>query len=111
MKVDLPSGNWAELRDKLKGGDRMAAMEAVRVEVADGKTTVDGSVEARVCNALLARLITAWSFEGVPPPATHINPVTVLEDLDLDDYNALCEAIEPYVEKVTPRPNRRPARS
>ena len=106
MRVELPSGGWAELRDKLKGGDRVAAMRAVRLELEDGRTTIEGSVEAQISMALLSRLITAWSFEGVPAPAQHVNPVTVLEDLDLDDYNTLCEAIIPYVEKVTPRPNR-----
>jgi hypothetical protein len=111
VRVELPSGGWAELRENLKGKDRVVAQNAVRLELdADGKTTVTGSTGERICEALLSRLVTGWSFE-IPPPAISLNPTDALEDLDIDDYNALYEAVLPMVEKVTPRPNPRPSRS
>jgi hypothetical protein len=36
----------------------------------------------------------------------HPNAASVIEDLDIDDFNALLDAATPLLEKVTPRPNR-----
>jgi hypothetical protein len=111
VRVELPSGGWAEIRENLKGKDRVAAQNAVRLELdQDGVTTMAGAATERICEALLSRLITAWSF-GIPPPAGNLNPADALEDLDLEDYNALIEAAMPLVEKVTPRPNHLRSRS
>lgn len=97
--------------------DYSAAQEAVRVIVnmaPDGSETreVVGGAEVRMQFALLARAITAWSFDGVPVPSQNIaKPDEVLDSVftDPDDWDAVCEAVQPLLERVnnrrgTPKP-------
>jgi hypothetical protein len=92
VKVDLPSENWAELRTRLRGRDKLAVQRALKFEVSKGQTTqkVSAALQTEMAYALLGEVILAWSFEDI----------TVLLDLDLDDLNALERAVAPMVEKV-----------
>ena len=113
-RVDLPgkqpdgSPNWVEYRDKLTVQDRIAANSAIKFtfEAApDGNgevRKVTGGNDDRMRVALLARLITAWSFPGVPVPSQNIaDPEELISSqLDLDDYDAVSDAIEPLFQRV-----------
>jgi hypothetical protein len=63
--------------------------------------------------ALLERIITGWSFEesaGIVIPAKNLGGAAVIRTtLDIDDMNAVEEAIEPLMAKVafSAGPNRR----
>lgn len=105
MRIDLPDGHWAEIRavEEMKAGDLLAARRAIQVPVStNGATTVSAGVTDDMRNALLARLITAWSYEGLPVPS--LSPAS-LEELPIAAYRRLCDAVEPHMELVNFTPN------
>lgn len=110
VRVELPSEAWVEYRDDLKANDKFAVQDALVIELTDGETRkVHGGTSNVMRNALLARIITAWSYPGIPVPAQNIAGVDTIGDtLDIDDYNALSEEVNPLLEKVafTSAPNR-----
>ena len=104
MRVELPSGAWVELREKLMAGDKFAVQGAVKLELdtATGfQHTAVGMVND-MRNQLLLLVIDNWSFApSVPVPKENHAGVRILgEVMDLDDYNCLSEAIEPVLLKV-----------
>lgn len=117
MRVDLPSGAWVDVREKLKGGDKFAVHGAIKFTAEEGKQqTVSGAVTDNMRNALLAGIITDWSVKDdngndVPIPANNLaSPEAIFGQMDIDDYNALQEAVEPLMEKVSFKaPNRETA--
>jgi hypothetical protein len=106
MDVTLPSGATVTLRDNLQARDKFAVQSAIRLSLDTGTGMQESSGnflnEAR--NALLKQLITGWSFTFPVPSANGSDP---LQDLDLDDYDALAEAVEDKLTKVLQVPNRR----
>lgn len=115
MRVDLPSkrpdgsSNWVEIRDKVRPLDRPAIQEAgfrVTIETKPDGTEVrhaTGGGQSLMQFALLGRVITAWSFDGVPIPSQNIaRPEDVLDSVftDEDDWDAVCEAIQPMLDRI-----------
>lgn len=107
MKVDLADGAWAEIRDKLKGKDKFAIHRALTFDITDNGVAQKASAELMtlMTTTLLSQVITSWSFPE-PVPSESDNPRGVLEELDLDDYNTLEEAVKPLLDKVMKFPNR-----
>lgn len=115
MKITLPSGEWVELQDRYKGSLVGKVTGAVFVRSGDdGKVLLSGDTRVRQTDAFLKETITAWSLseKGVPIPKTPgpngMDRADVIADeLDLDDYNALHEQVQPLVLKVVggARPN------
>jgi hypothetical protein len=106
MDIPLPSGATVTVRDKLTAKDKFAVQAAVRLslDTATGLQESSGSILNDMRNALLKQIITAWTFDGVAIPSQ--NPAT-LDEMDLDDYNALAEGVEPMLDKVVnSSPNR-----
>ena len=106
-RVELPSGGWVEYRSNLTVQDRIAANAALhfRFEPQDDGTevrTMTGGSDDKMRIALLGRIITGWSFPGVPAPAQNIaDPADLIDSvLDLDDYEAVCEAIAPLFQRI-----------
>jgi hypothetical protein len=101
-KVELPSGGWVEYRDKLMAGDKFAVQDAITVEFKDGvnKTSLGTINDQR--NALLGRIITNWSFGPTPEELKNFQAAdTVIGNaMDIDDYNALSDAVEPLLDKI-----------
>jgi len=102
MRVELPSGGWAEIREKLRPGDRFALQDAPTVVVTDGKVVVRDAA-ANGTRALLARLITAWSFPGNPAMILGASVDALDEVMDLDDWDALEDAVAPLAGKARGR--------
>lgn len=102
VKIELPSGGWVEYRDKLMAGDKFAVQDAITVEFKDGvnKTSLGTVNDQR--NALLARIITNWSYGQTPEQLKDLQAAdkVIGSVMDLDDYNVLCEAVEPLLDKV-----------
>lgn len=114
-RLELPSGGWVEYRDKLKAIDRFAVQEAVQVEIAPGggqKYSV-GAMMNDMRNALLGRIITGWSFPEPIPSQNHFAAADVVigNAMDLEDYAALEDAIQPILDliegKQSPDPKKR----
>lgn len=110
MRVELPSGNWVEVRDKLMAGDRFAVHDAVDFVITEGQQQrVSAGMLNQMRNALLTTVVTSWSFEGfmLPSQARELNGETYDAGaflggiLDLDDYNELAKAVEPLMQKVS----------
>lgn len=110
VRLDFPSGNWVDYRDNLLAEDKFQVQDAVILEYDDSdRRRLRAGTTNTMRNALLNRIITAWSFPGVPIPAQNIAGVqTIGETLDIDDYNVLAEAVAPLLDKVafTSAPNR-----
>ena len=106
MQVDLPSGGHIVLRDKLVAKDKFDVQNSLKFKVKDGKEQeVSGGITNDMRNALLAELITSWSLDAPLPSANFEEGMAAIDDMDIDDYNALQEAVEPLLEKVSFRPN------
>ena len=103
MKVELPSGGWVILRERLMSADKFAVQNAVKMEL-DTSTGLQHAALGMINsmrNELLKLLIEQWSFEGVPVPRDHFaGSEAIGTTLDLDDYNALAQAVEPMLNKV-----------
>ena len=100
MKVALPSGHEAELRDQILAGDKRAANAAIEVHMdSEGGRVVSVSMTDNVKYALLTRLIVSWDV-GQPPPSMVVDPVGLLDSLPLDDLDALSDAIDPLYRRI-----------
>jgi hypothetical protein len=105
-KIDLPSGAWVEIREDLKAKDRFAVQDVATLEVGEGRNKASlYGMQNDMRNALLGRIITAWSFP-VPVPSQNsfaAADVIIGDALDLDDYGVLAEEVEPLMDKIQGR--------
>ena len=101
-KVELPSGGWVEYREKLMAGDKFAVQDAISVEFKDGVNRASMGLINDQRNALLGRIITNWSFGQTPEQLKQLQAADVVigNAMDIDDYNALAEEIDPLLNKV-----------
>jgi hypothetical protein len=107
----MPSGTWAELRDKLNAGDKFATQSGYTVEWQEGKQFLPAGVANLMMRNLLGTVITSWGgpgLEGIPVPAQNFAGIGILDTLDIDDYEVLSEKASPLLTRlVGPRPNPR----
>lgn len=103
MRVELPSGHWAELRD----ADQLIARDARVAKAAfglvlreDGARELTGDLTDKVKYAILKEVITGWDFVGLPLPRDAVDPDGVMGNLPLKDINALLAAIEPHFNEI-----------
>jgi hypothetical protein len=112
-RVELPSKdssgkhNWVEYRDRLMAGDRFAVQDAVFMEVGgeERRSKVALGMQNDLRNALLGRIITAWSFPAPIPSANSAAAADVVigNAMDLEDYVTLEQAIEPLMDLINGR--------
>jgi len=105
-RVELPSGAWVEYRDKLLAADRFAVQAVARVELGENSNSASFlEMNNDMRNALLGRIIVAWSYDGPTPKDDHFRAADMVigETMDLDDYTALEKAVEPLMEKISGR--------
>ncbi len=101
-KIDLPSGAWVEYRDALKARDRFEVHDAVTLEFRESGNRASLGMVNDQRNALLGRIITGWSYP-VPVPSQNsfqAADVVIGDVMDLDDYAALAEAVQPLMDKI-----------
>ena len=121
MRVELPSkhedgtNNWIEIRTDLRVKDRLAVQEVATFEIGEKSNRASlMAMQNDMRNALLGRIITAWSFP-IPIPANNSFQAAdvVIGDMDLDDYAKLEQEIQPLMDKIqgrgTPDPKSQPA--
>jgi hypothetical protein len=99
--------NWVEYRDKLMAGDRFLVQAAAKVQQeADGSAKTSFlELDNDMRNALLGRIITAWSYPAPTPAQTGGQPADLVigNAMDLDDYSALEKAVQPLMNKISGR--------
>ena len=104
MRVELHDDNHAELRDTLTGGDRRRAKAAIEVTVSgDSDTrTFTAELEDRIYYALLRQLIVSWSIPQTLPrnAATKEIADQIIDDLPLEDLEALVAAVKPMYDRI-----------
>lgn len=102
MRVELPSGNWVEIRDKLMAIDRFAVQEVALVELGDKGRASLLALNNDMRNALLGRIITGWSFSSPIPSQNSFAAADVVigNAMDVDDYAELEKAVEPFMESI-----------
>lgn len=99
MRIELPPEHWVEVRESLKGRDRTAVHKVLQIEIQDGVQKSDASVVGLMQYALLASIITAWSFPE-PIPALQGGSDAVAE-MDIDHLDVLIEATADLLKKVS----------
>jgi hypothetical protein len=111
MKVDLPGDGWAELREPsdLRAKDKIAVQRAMVFSLLgnqengeESRIPVNAGMAEDISVALLCRVIVSWSREE-PMPLTP----DVIDELPIDVYQALCDAIEPHLLLVRSAPKRK----
>lgn len=102
-KIELPSGGWVEYRDRLMAGDKFAVQDAVSLVFQDGGNKASLGLMNDQRNALLGRIILNWSFGQTPDSVKDLMAADVVigNAMDLDDYNALADAVQPLLDKIT----------
>lgn len=96
MRVNLTDGNWADLRDKedLFEDDRRAVARRAVIEYnPDTKSrTMRGDIDGEMADALLERLVEAWSFPFKVPS----KDPRALGKLRIGQARELREHLTPY---------------
>jgi hypothetical protein len=86
-------------------GDKFATQGSFEVKIVNGEQVMPGSITNLMRNALLTEIIESWGgpgLDGIPVPSKNLGGTGILGTaLDIEDYNALVEAVEPLMEKVT----------
>lgn len=111
MSADGETHNWVEYRDVLKASDRFEVQKVARLEMKEEANLASFlEMQNDMRNALLARIITSWSFP-VPIPAQNSFSAAdkIIGDLlDLDDYSVIEREVEPLMDKISGRVSRDP---
>ncbi len=105
MKIDLPGENWAVLRDveDMNGGDKLAVLRATYWPIpteSNPEPRINAATNVEPKLALLARLITEWSYPGWPIPSMALDSNAALEQLSVPALNKLLDAADPYMEAI-----------
>jgi hypothetical protein len=110
MRVDLVSKqadgtpHWVEFRDQLMALDKFEVDEAATVTVGDGANKVSMlAMQNDMRNALLGRIITAWSFPAPIPSANGFQAAdkAIGSVLSLKDYRELVKAVKPLMDDIS----------
>jgi hypothetical protein len=118
--IELPSmmnseeHNWVEYRDTLKASDRFEVQKVAKMTIT-GEANLAAYLEMEndMRNALLGRIITAWSYP-VPVPGKNdfaAADVVIGDVMDLDDYSVLELAVEPLMMKISGKAVRDPKKT
>ena len=112
MRVELPSKqadgtpNWVEYRDSLMAIDKFAVDEVATVTMGENGNKVSAlAMRNDMRNALLGRIISAWSYPVPVPSANSFQAADVVigSAMNLKDYAALSRAVEPLMDEIEGR--------
>ena len=118
MKTTLESGAWVEHRpiQDLKAKDKDAVSLSVKMAIPvteDGEIDrsqgllMTGAMQLAARNAVLARVITGWSYEAPVPQfeASEVHNADSIDEIPIDDFNEIEELLAPYLAKLRQKPN------
>jgi hypothetical protein len=98
MRVPLDGQNWVEIKpvSELTRADRMAVNEVIVYEKSEDNLILRASADDKAAGAVMARVITDWSFPmGVPS----VDPSS-LDRLSLEQDDALRAAVEEHLKAI-----------
>jgi hypothetical protein len=112
VRTELASGAWVEMRspEELNAKDKAVMQDATELSVnwmTPGASTMSLGAMTRQHHAVMARIVTKWSFPYMLPaedPSEDENGCKTYEAsvmyLPIDDYNELLELLQPYLAKL-----------
>ena len=109
MRAEMPSKqadgthNWVEYRDSLMAIDKFAVDEVATVLMGDAGNKVSAlAMRNDMRNALLSRIISAWSYPVPVPKDNNFQAADVVigNAMNLRDYGALSRAVEPLMDEI-----------
>ena len=111
MRIEMPSKdaegnpNWIEIRTDLRVKDRLAVQEVATVQIGEtGNSMSMLAMQNDMRNALLGRIITAWSYSfPIPSQNSFVAADVAIGEMDLDDYSVLEAAVQPLMDKISGR--------
>lgn len=118
MKTSLASGAWIEHRpiQDLKAKDKDAVSLSVKMAIPineDGEIDrsqgllMSGAMQLAARNAVIARVITGWSYDWPVPyfEAGEVQGILAIDEIPIDDFNEIEELVAPYLAKLRQRPD------
>lgn len=118
MKTIFESGAWVEHRpiQDLKAKDKDAVSLSVKMVIPlteDGELdrsqgmAFSGAMQLAARNAVLARVVTAWSYDWPVPhyEAGEVHGAELIDEIPIDDFNELEELLAPYLAKLRQKPD------
>lgn len=98
MRVELPAGQWAEIKspDDLTGGDLLAVERSIKMDTDGKRANITAAVGAERRTGLLARIITGWSLDL---PLPNGDP-SVLEQVPLRTFRVLLKSVDEHMKQV-----------
>lgn len=109
MRVEMPSKqadgtpNWVDYRDSLMAIDKFAVDEVATITMGDSGNKVSAlAMRNDMRNALLGRIISAWSYPVPVPKDNNFQAADVVigNAMNLKDYAALAKAVEPLMDEI-----------
>lgn len=100
MRVELPGGAWADVKelDELVEADRTAVRKALEVATDDeGNMLLNAGMADLMAQSVIAQVVTAWSFEGKPLPSQLPG---VIGSLPIATARALRKACRPHYDLI-----------
>lgn len=118
MRTPLASGAWIEHRpiQDLKAKDKDAVSMSVKMAIPineDGEVdrskglVMSGAMQIAARNAVIARVITGWSYEWPVPyfEAAEVHNAESIDEIPIDDFEQIEELIAPYLAKLRHQPD------
>ena len=112
MRVEMPSKqadgtpHWVEYRDSLMSIDKFAVDEVATVVMGEAGNKVSAlAMRNDMRNALLGRIISAWSYPVPVPKDNNFQAADIVigNAMNLKDYSALAKAVEPLMDEIEGR--------
>lgn len=109
MRAEMPSKqadgtpNWVEYRTELLAIDKFAVDEVATVTMGESGNKVSAlAMRNDMRNALLGRIISAWSYPVPIPKDNNFQAADIVigNALNLRDYSALSKAVEPLMDEI-----------
>ena len=98
MRIELPSGAWADCKDNVTPGDHWAVIDAPDVTNEDGQVSVRHA-SGNMWKEFLGRTVIGWSY-SVPFQAGNLMLFDDDWPGDEDDFFALTDALQERFDRV-----------
>jgi hypothetical protein len=104
-RVPLPSGGWAEIADpkQIRAKHRKRLMDRLNMDRMQERTM---GIGFDLIESLILLMVDKWSIPYAPlqDSTSPLATVTLIGDLEIPDYDALTEALEPARQMLFPDP-------
>jgi hypothetical protein len=104
-RIELPSGGWAEIGDprQIRAKHRKRLMDRLNMDRMQERTM---GIGFDLIESLILLMVDKWSIPYAPlqDSPSPLATVTLIGELEIPDYDALTEALEPARQMLFPDP-------